>query len=108
MTAGMIAGTRVVEVVGMGPGPFAAMMLSDLGAEIVSVLRPGASLPEGGLGRDSPTLALDLKDADQLAFLDLVEHADVLVEPFRPGVMERLGAGRRSARSATLVWCARA
>ncbi len=94
MSTGPLAGTRVVEMVGMGPAPFGAMMLADLGAEVVSVLRPGGALPEGGLGRDRPALVLDLKaDGAAGTLLDLVEHADVLVDAFRPGVMERLGAG---------------
>jgi len=94
---GPLAGLRVVELAGIGPGPHAAMVLADLGADVVRVERPGTA---GSLGADSVTLRgrrwvrADLKDdADRAVVLRLVEHADVLVEGFRPGVAERLGVG---------------
>jgi alpha-methylacyl-CoA racemase len=95
---------RVIEMVGIGPCPFAAMMLADMGAEVIRIDRkpdPDAPNPYPMLGtkfdvmaRGRRSLALDLKDprARQL-LLDLVAKADVLVEGFRPGVMERLGLG---------------
>ncbi len=94
-----LTGIRVVEVEGIGPGPFAAMMLADLGADVIVVHRPRSG-PVVGL-KDRPvtdrgkrSLVLDLKsEADRSVFLDLVSNADGLIEGFRPGVMERLGLG---------------
>jgi alpha-methylacyl-CoA racemase len=91
----------VLEIAGIGPGPFAAMMLADMGAEVVRVDRAAAardSLPDGPhfdvLQRGRRNIALDLKHPDGVeALLTLVESADALIEGFRPGVMERLGVG---------------
>jgi alpha-methylacyl-CoA racemase len=107
--SGPLAGLRVVELAGIGPGPHAAMVLADLGADVVRVDRPGAG---AGAAAD-PTLrgrrrlAADLKDpADKAAVLDLVERADVLIEGYRPGVTERLGIGPADchARNPKLVY----
>ncbi|MGW7441596.1 CaiB/BaiF CoA transferase family protein [Streptomyces sp. NPDC054849] len=97
--SGPLAGVRVVELAGIGPGPFAAMLLADLGADVVRVDRPGG----GGLAvnpayditnRGKRSVLIDLKSADGAArVLDLVERADILIEGFRPGVAERLGVG---------------
>jgi alpha-methylacyl-CoA racemase len=96
---GPLAGLRVVEVASIGPGPFAVMMLADLGADVIRLERPaGASFIGSGAwnltNRGRPSVGIDLKkpDAVQLV-LGLCERADVLVEGFRPGVMERLGLG---------------
>jgi alpha-methylacyl-CoA racemase len=93
--SGPLTGTTVVEVAGIGPGPFCAMVLADLGAEVVRVDRAaetGAQPPLLGRGRRS--VAVDLKHADGLAvLLALVDRSDILVEGFRPGVAERLGFG---------------
>ncbi|MER5412006.1 MULTISPECIES: CaiB/BaiF CoA transferase family protein [Streptomyces] len=109
---GPLAGVRVVELAGIGPGPFAAMLLADLGADVVRVDRPGG----GGLAvdpayditnRGKRSVLLDLKSADGPArVLDLVERADVLLEGFRPGVAERLGVGPAEchARNPKLVY----
>ena len=94
-------GVRVVEFAGLGPGPFCGMLLADLGADVVRIDRPGS---RGGLlgalgatsllDRGKRSIALDLKDADDLDVVRaLVRRADVLLEGFRPGVMERLGLG---------------
>ncbi|WP_308290235.1 CaiB/BaiF CoA-transferase family protein [Mumia sp. zg.B53] len=98
--SGPLSGLRVVEIAGIGPGPFAAMLLADLGADVVRVDRvsPGGlqSLPQERdvLARGRRTVAIDLKQPDGVAvLLELVERADVLVEGFRPGVAERLGFG---------------
>ncbi|MFT4299356.1 MAG: CaiB/BaiF CoA-transferase family protein [Aeromicrobium sp.] len=98
--SGPLAGVRVVELAGIGPGPFAAMMLADLGADVIRVDRPtgpGLALasPERDiLGRGRPSVAVDLKaDGGIDLVLDLVEKADILIEGFRPGVTERLGLG---------------
>lgn len=93
---GPLAGLRVIEMAGIGPGPFACMLLSDLGAEVVRVDRNDAKLGDRFdiVGRGRKTVLLDLKNqADVEKVLELVSEADVLVEGFRPGVMERLGLG---------------
>ncbi|MGN9790157.1 CaiB/BaiF CoA transferase family protein [Streptomyces sp. OZ13] len=96
---GPLAGVRVVELAGIGPGPFAAMLLGDLGADVVRVDRPGgaglAIDPAYDLtNRNKRSVLIDLKAADGPArVLDLVERADILIEGFRPGVAERLGVG---------------
>ena len=102
--AGPLAGVRVVEMVGLGPCPFAAMMLADMGAEVIRIDRkaaPGADNPFPMLGtkfdvmaRGRRSLALDLKQpAAKEVVLRLLDQADVVLEGFRPGVMERLGFG---------------
>src|SRR5689334_8607526 len=93
---GPLAGVRVVEVGGIGPGPFAAMMLSDLGADVVRVDRPEEDLrpTHAVLLRGRRSVVADLKAPDGLALvLALVDRADILIEGFRPGVAERLGFG---------------
>ena len=94
---GPLAGLRVVEIAGIGPGPFAAMLLADLGAEVLRVDRPGGtafSYPGDVLNRGRRSIALDLKHPEAAeVVLRLVESADALVEGFRPGVAERLGFG---------------
>ena len=92
---GPLDGVRVVELAGIGPGPFACMLLADLGADVVRVSRPGGAAPAlDTLLRGRPTLAADLKTpAGRETVLELVERADVLIEGFRPGVAERLGVG---------------
>ena len=99
--AGPLAGTRIVEIAGIGPGPFCAMMLADLGAEVLRVDRAErARLPRADgpnldlLNRGRRSVAVDLKSpAGVEVVLRLVEKADALIEGFRPGVMERLGLG---------------
>ena len=98
---GVLSGIRIVELAGVGPVPFAAMLLADMGADIVTVDR----LHPSGLGvkkeprfdpttRSRPSIAVDLKSSQgQSVVLRLVEQADALLEGFRPGVMERLGLG---------------
>lgn len=92
---GPLKGLRVVEFKGLGPGPFAAMMLSDMGADVVRVDRPGgAEDPLDATARGRRTVALDLKSAAGVAdALALIDRAEVVIEGFRPGVMERLGLG---------------
>lgn len=94
----MLAGLRVVEFEGLGPAPFAAMMLAELGAEVIVIHRPGPGNPVAGarnlLDRGKRSIVLDLKDAADLASARaLVTRADGLIEGYRPGVMERLGLG---------------
>jgi alpha-methylacyl-CoA racemase len=109
---GPLAGVRVVELAGIGPGPFAAMLLADLGADVVRVDRPGGA----GLGidpaydvtnRNKRSVLVDLKaDGGPGAVLDLAERADILIEGYRPGVAERLGVGPGAclARNPRLVY----
>ena len=106
---GPLASLRVLEFAGIGPAPFAGMLLSDLGAEVVRVQRPGA--PKGPddrvIARGRRVLSLDLKRPESVeACLELCGAADVLIEGFRPGVMERLGLGPEPApaRNPQLVY----
>src|SRR5690625_378769 len=103
--AGPLAGVRVVELAGIGAAPHACMLLADLGADVVRIDRIGGTTVEGiDLSADTTlrgrrVVEADLKDpASRAAVLDLVEHADVLVEGFRPGVAERLGLGPEECR----------
>lgn len=95
---GMLSGVRVVEIAGIGPGPFCAMHLADLGAEVIVVQRPdgaaGSLGPETCVNRGKRAISVDLKSQEgRDTVLRLVESADVLIEGMRPGVMERLGLG---------------
>ncbi|MGW6268779.1 CaiB/BaiF CoA transferase family protein [Streptomyces sp. NPDC055060] len=109
---GPLAGVRVVELAGIGPGPFAAMLLADLGADVVRVDRPGGGAlainPEYDItNRNKRSVIVDLKAADGAdRVLDLVDRADVLIEGYRPGVAERLGVGPTAchARNPKLVY----
>ena len=96
---GPLAGLRVIELAGLGPGPFCAMVLADLGAEVIRLERVG--MPAAGAGsvdrrqvltRGPPAIGVDLKHQQGTELvLRMVEHADVLLEGFRPGVIERIG-----------------
>ena len=91
---GPLSGVRVVEFAGIGPGPFCAMMLADMGAEVIRIDREGAQGSNPVLERGRARLNLDLKSPEgRERALAALEKADVLVEGFRPGVMERLGLG---------------
>jgi alpha-methylacyl-CoA racemase len=98
-TTGPIAGIRVIELAGIGPAPYACMLLADLGAEVLRLERPAGTLSRvlGGydiLSRGRRSVAIDLKgDGARDLVLDLVRSGDVLIEAFRPGVAERLGLG---------------
>src|SRR6266850_2982054 len=94
-TSGPLAGFRIVEFAGIGPGPFACMMLADMGAEVVTLDRVGAKKNLKSVAtRGRKVVELDLKDKAAIAqVLDLLAGADALIEGFRPGVMERLGLG---------------
>ncbi len=102
---GPLAGVKIVEFAGIGPGPFACMLLSDMGADVIRIDRAAA------VGRDPdpkfaptlrnrPSIAIDLKNDDgRETALALIETADILIEGFRPGVMERLGLGPETAHA---------
>jgi alpha-methylacyl-CoA racemase len=92
---GPLTGLRIVEFAGIGPGPFACMLLADMGAEVVTLDRVGAGKNlKSVAGRGRKVVELNLKDKASIAqALDLLGHADALIEGFRPGVMERLGLG---------------
>jgi alpha-methylacyl-CoA racemase len=95
---GPLHGYKVIELAGIGPAPFCAMMLADMGADVVRVERANAAAdappPRDCLLRNRRSIALNLKHPDGVAtLLRLIDGADVLLEGFRPGVMERLGAG---------------
>jgi alpha-methylacyl-CoA racemase len=99
--SGPLAGLRVVELVGQGPGPFCGMLLADLGADVVAVDRPAEAAKANTdkpatnpMMRGKRGTALDLKSAEDVeAMLALLDGADVFIDPFRPGVCERLGIG---------------
>ena len=106
---GPLAGVRVLEFAGIGPAPFCAMLLADMGAEVLRIDRADTpvSPDQQALGRGKSALALDLKTHSARALcLDLAGAADVLIEGFRPGVMERLGLGPEpvAARNPRLIY----
>ncbi len=112
--SGPLEGVRVVEIAGIGPGPFAAMMLADMGADVVRIDRAQkvsggdpANPPLDLLGRGRRSVGVDLKHPEGAGVvLRLMDRADVLIEGFRPGVMERLGIGPEEcmARNPRLVY----
>ncbi|ANP44832.1 CaiB/BaiF CoA transferase family protein [Candidatus Viadribacter manganicus] len=97
MSSGPLAGVRVLEFASIGPGPFCAMLLSDMGADVIRIDRPSGVAgtgPNAVLQRGRPSLVLDLKQQqDQTFAARAAASADVLIEGNRPGVMERLGLG---------------
>jgi alpha-methylacyl-CoA racemase len=107
---GPLAGIKVVEMAGIGPGPFCAMMLSDMGAEVIRVDRlahKGSGHRANVLNRGRRSIAVDLKNPDGVAAVQqLIDGADVVIEGFRPGVMERLGLGPETclARNPRLIF----
>ena len=115
--SGPLTGVTVVELAGAGPAPFCGMVLSDLGADVITVHRPSAvTMPSGDpvaemiqttLSRGRRSVAIDLKSPEGLALLhEMLGRADVLIEGFRPGVTERLGIGPEDcvARYPSLVY----
>src|SRR5690348_6726019 len=114
-SSGPLTGIRVIEIAGQGPGPFAATILSDLGADVMKIDRADSVTPLEGRGkpvdfghhRGRKSVAVDLKNpAGAEIVLRLVEQADALIEGFRPGVLERLGLGPDDclARNPKLVY----
>jgi alpha-methylacyl-CoA racemase len=110
---GPLQGIRLLEIAGIGPGPYCAMVLSDMGAEVIRIVRPGPGQFGGGrpthdlLSRGRRSICVDLKRKEGIdTILRLCEQADGLFEGFRPGVMERLGLGPDTclARNPRLVY----
>ncbi len=109
---GPLKGIRVVELAGIGPGPHAATLLADLGADVIRLERPGGAMSAGAretdlLTRGRPSVAVNLKDPAAVeTVLTLVESADVFLEGMRPGAAERLGLGPDEclARNPRLVY----
>lgn len=115
MSTGPLAGIRVVEIGSIGPGPFCAMVLADLGADVLRVDRltgaglvgPSSDFSTELLNRGRRSMSLDLKHPEGAeVILRLVEQADALIEGFRPGVTERLGIGPQDclARNPRLIY----
>jgi alpha-methylacyl-CoA racemase len=91
---GALSGIRIVEFGGIGPGPFAAMMLADHGAEVIRIERPGAPFGPHALARSRKAIGVELKSPEGVEIARaLCRDADGIIEGFRPGVMERLGLG---------------
>jgi len=94
---GALSGFRVIELAGIGPAPMGGMILADMGAEVIRIERPGAADPkvaEPVSGRNKKSVVLDLKQpGGHAALMKLIEGADVLIDPYRPGVCEKLGFG---------------
>lgn len=108
MMAGPLQGLRVIEMKGLGPAPFCGMLFADMGAEVVRIARPGTGDdPHDILARGRSTLEVDLHAPGAAsAVIDAIAHADVLIEGFRPGVMERIGLGPQPchARNPRLIY----
>ena len=105
----VLTGIKVIEIAGIGPGPFCGMLLADLGADVIVIERPGGGeLQTAGITRRGKrSVALDLKSPEAIeTVLQLIEGADALIEGMRPGVMERLGLGPEVclARNPRLVY----
>lgn len=92
---GPLSGIKVIELAGIGPGPYAGQLLADMGADVIVIDRPGnAIVPKGIDGRGKRSIVLDLKKPEAVeALLKLIATADVLIEGLRPGVTERMGVG---------------
>lgn len=91
---GPLSGIKVIELAGIGPGPYAGQLLADMGADVVVVDRPGGGMPKAIDGRGKRSIVLDLKNAEAVeTLLKLVAKADILIEGLRPGVTERMGVG---------------
>ncbi len=111
---GPLKGVKIIEIAGIGPGPFASMMLADMGAEVIRIDRASrarggdpATPPRDPMSRGRRSIAVDLKNPDGVeTVLRIVDSADALIEGFRPGVMERLGLGPDIclARNSRLVY----
>ncbi len=105
--SGPLAGVRIIEMAAIGPVPFAAMLLADMGADIVKIDRPQPTPGASVINRGRQTVRVDLKaEAGRETAASLIASADIVLEGFRPGVMERLGLGPEAmlARNPALVF----
>lgn len=104
--SGPLAGLRVVEFASIGPGPHCAMLLADLGAEVLRIDREGGNgWPNPIVDRGRASLTLDIRtDEGRARSLAILDKADVLIEGFRPGVMERLGLGPQAVQARSPAW----
>jgi alpha-methylacyl-CoA racemase len=99
--SGPLSGVKVIELAGIGPGPYAGQLLADMGADVIVIDRPGGGMPKAVDGRGKRSIVLDLKKAEAVkALLKLVAGADVLIEGLRPGVTERMGVGPDACHAA--------
>ncbi|MGW6461844.1 CoA transferase, partial [Streptomyces sp. NPDC055078] len=106
-TGGVLSGVRVIEFAGLGPGPFAGMLLSDMGADVIRIDRPTPvrttlrqRRQQEPMLRNRRSLMVDLKsDQGRDVVLGMIDAADVVIEGFRPGVAERLGVGPDACRA---------
>ena len=99
---GPLAGVRVVEFAGIGPGPFAAMLLADMGADVIVIEQADTRMGDkrNPINRGKRSISLNLKKAaDQETAWKLLARSDVLIEGYRPGVMERLGFGPEAVQA---------
>jgi alpha-methylacyl-CoA racemase len=97
---GPLSGIKVVELAGIGPGPYAGQLLADMGADVVVIDRPGGGMPKAIDGRGKRSIVLDLKKPEAVeALLKLVETADILIEGLRPSVTERMGVGPKACHA---------
>ena len=98
---GPLNGVKVIELAGIGPGPYAGQLLADMGADVVVIDRPGGMMPKAVDGRGKRSIVLDLKRPEAVeALLQLIATADVLIEGLRPGVTERMGVGPDACHAA--------
>jgi alpha-methylacyl-CoA racemase len=98
--SGPLGGVKVVELAGIGPGPYAGQLLADMGADVIVIDRPGGGMPKAIDGRGKRSIVLDLKKPEAVAaLLKLVETADIVIEGLRPGVTERMGVGPETCQA---------
>lgn len=97
-TSPPLTGLRVLEFAGLAPGPLVGLILADFGADVIRIDKVGATMNADGLARGKRSIAVDPKTGEGLETLRrLMEKADVVIDPFRPGVLERLGLGPEEA-----------
>ncbi len=98
--SGPLNGIKVIELVGIGPGPYAGQLLADYGADVIVIDRPGGGMPKAIDGRGKRSIVLDLKKPEAVqALLKLIVTADILIEGLRPGVTERMGVGPQACHA---------
>lgn len=104
----MLNGMKIIDFTSLLPGPFATMMLADLGADVLHIVRPGTESMSEYLVRSKKMIELDLKEEEKKAQLkEILQGVDVVIEQFRPGVMERLGFGYEDVKriNPSIIYC---